>query len=54
VVTAGAESLGVSSSRFDDGAMRNFDGDVNRTRLSPSYTYEPRGHFNQARWRTGS
>src|SRR5215469_17301564 len=34
--------------RFDDGAMRNLDGDVNRTRLSASNTREPRGHLGQA------
>ena len=34
--------------RFDDGAMRNLDGDVNRTWLSTSYTREPRGHLGQA------
>jgi hypothetical protein len=38
--------------RFDDGAMRNFDGDVNRTRLSPSYTYEPRATESPRLFRT--
>jgi hypothetical protein len=48
----GIDSVGAEATlehRFDDEAMRNFNGDVNRTRLSPSDTREPRGHLGQAR-----
>src|SRR5215467_146225 len=55
-ITEAIELLGIDSvdveatleQRFDDGAMWNFDGDVNRTRLSPSDARKPRGHLGQA------
>ena len=45
----GGDAEATLEQRFDDGAMRQFDSDVNRTRLSPSYIYELRGHFGKAR-----
>jgi hypothetical protein len=55
-ITEAIELLGINGidveatleQRFDDRAMRHFDGDVDRTWLGPGDACEPRGHFAQA------